>query len=76
MKIPKYWRVFHGLIYVVLFFGIVHANLLGEDFANLGIKLTFDALFASSIAGLGYKRYKNYRVRMKYRRFSKGQTSG
>lgn len=76
IKIPRYWRVFHGLIYVVLFFGIVHANLLGEDFANLGIKLTFDALFASSIAGLGYKRYKNYRVRMKYRRFSKGQTSG
>jgi hypothetical protein len=67
MKIPKYWRDFHVLIYVVLFFGIVHANLLGEDFANLGIKLTFDALFAASMAGLIYKRYRSYAVRQKYR---------
>ncbi len=67
MRIPKYWRFFHGLIYVVLFFGIVHANLLGEDFANLGIRLTFDLLFVASVAGLAYKRFSNHAMRRKYR---------
>ena len=28
-KAPKYWRAFHALMYVVLLFGIVHANLFG-----------------------------------------------
>ena len=48
-KIPKYWRPFRALIYVVLLFGIVHANLIGEDFANLGIMIIFDALFLASL---------------------------
>src|SRR4030066_2138418 len=50
IKAPRYWRFFHALMYVVLLFGIVHANLLGEDFESLGIMLIFDALFLSSIA--------------------------
>lgn len=75
MKTPKYWRIFHALIYVVLFFGIVHANLLGEDLANLGIKITLDAIFAASMAGLVYKRYRNYAVRQKYRRLSENRTT-
>jgi len=61
--IPKYWRPFHALMYVVLLFGIVHANLIGEDFANLGIMLIFDALFLASLASFAYKRYPNYRTR-------------
>lgn len=75
MKTPKYWRIFHALIYVVLFLGIVHANLLGEDLANLGIKITLDAIFAASMAGLVYKRYRNYAVRQKYRRLSENRTT-
>ena len=62
-KIPKYWRPFHALMYVVLLFGIVHANLIGDDFANLGIMLIFDALFLASLASFAYKRYPNYRTR-------------
>lgn len=70
IRIPKYWRDFHALIYIVLFFGIVHGNLLGEDFANLGIKITLDALFVASMIGLGYKRYTNYRVKRRNNRLS------
>ena len=62
-KIPKYWRPFHALMYVVLLFGIVHGNLIGDDFANLGIMLIFDALFLVSVAGFAFKRYLNYRTR-------------
>jgi DMSO/TMAO reductase YedYZ heme-binding membrane subunit len=62
-KIPKYWRPFHALMYVVLLFGIVHANLIGDDFANLGIMIIFDALFLASLASFAYKRYLNYRTR-------------
>jgi len=62
---PKYWRFFHALTYIVLLFGIVHANLLGEDFASLGIMLIFNALFLSSLASFTYKRYKNYRAKRK-----------
>ena len=62
---PRYWRVIHALMYVVLFFGIVHANLLGEDFEILGIMLIFDALFLSSLASFTYKRYKNYQTKRK-----------
>jgi len=76
MKIPRHWRIFHALIYVVLFFGIVHGNLLGEDFANLGIKLTLDGLFVASMSGLVYKRYKIYRVKKKYRGLSKDKFPG
>ena len=76
MKIPRHWRIFHVLIYVVLFFGIVHGNLLGDDFANLGIKLTLDGLFVASMAGLVYKRYKIYRVKKKYGGLSKDKLPG
>lgn len=67
-KAPKYWRPFHALMYVALLFGIVHANLIGDDFENLGIMIIFNALFLLSIASFALKRYKNYRVRLKYAR--------
>jgi predicted ferric reductase len=59
-KAPKYWRFFHALMYIVLLFGIVHANLIGDDFENLGIIVIFNALFIASIVSFAYKRYKNY----------------
>jgi sulfoxide reductase heme-binding subunit YedZ len=62
-KTPKYWRPFHALMYVVLLFGIVHANLLGDSFENLGIAVIFDALFVASIAGFVLKRYRNRQLR-------------
>jgi len=64
-KTPKYWRPFHALMYVVLLFGIVHANLIGDDFENLGIMIIFNALFLMSIASFALKRYRNHRVRLR-----------
>lgn len=73
MKSPRYWRIFHALVYVVLFFGIVHANLLGGDFTNIGMQVIFDTLFVASIVGLVYKRYRNYAIRRKYQNLKKNQ---
>jgi len=59
-KAPKYWRPFHALMYIVLLFGIVHANLIGDDFGNVGIMIIFNALFLASIAVFAIKRFRNY----------------
>jgi predicted ferric reductase len=59
----RHWKPFHTLMYVVLFFGIIHANLLGSNFQNVGIAAIYDALFAASMAGLILKRYQNYQTR-------------
>ena len=64
-KVPKYWRPFHALMYVVLLFGIVHANLIGDDFENLGIMIIFNALFLVSIASFALKRYRNHLMKRK-----------
>ncbi len=65
VKAPKYWRAFHALMYVVLLFGIVHANLIGNDFGNLGIMIIFNALFIASFAGFVLKRYRTYIMKRK-----------
>ena len=62
-SISKYWRAFHALMYVVLLFGIVHANLIGGDFQNPIITVIYNALFVASIAGFVVKRYRNYRFK-------------
>jgi len=67
-KAPKYWRAFHALMYVVLLFGIVHANLLGHDFQNLGIIIIFNVLFIMSLAGFAFKRYRSYQLKKKMSR--------
>lgn len=60
MMAPKYWRPFHALMYIVLFFAIVHGNLIGTDFQNLGILILMNALFAIAIGAFVFKRYRNY----------------
>jgi hypothetical protein len=47
-------------MYAVLFSGIVHANLNGGDFQNMGIMVIFNALFLGSTAGFAVKRFRNY----------------
>jgi predicted ferric reductase len=70
-KAPKYWRAFHALMYVVLLFGIVHANLIGDDFQNLGIMIIFNALFLASLASFAFKRYRSYQLKRKISRTSR-----
>ncbi len=59
----KYWRSFHALMYVVLFFAIVHGNLIGTDFQNPGIRIIFNVLFIFAILGFILKRYRNRQLR-------------
>ncbi len=59
----RHWRPFHALMYVVLFFGIIHANLLGSNFQNTGIAVIYDTLFAASIAGFALKRGQDFKIR-------------
>jgi len=62
-KITRYWRWFHALMYVALFFGVVHADLSGRDFENLGILIVFNGLFAAAVAAFAYKRWQFYRIK-------------
>ncbi len=59
----RHWKPFHTLMYIVLFLGIIHANLLGSNFQNVGIAAIYDILFVASMAGLALKRYQNYKIR-------------
>jgi DMSO/TMAO reductase YedYZ heme-binding membrane subunit len=61
----KYWLYFHALMYIALFFGVVHANLAGRDFASLYVKVIFDALFAAAIFAFILKRYQFYQLKAK-----------
>jgi hypothetical protein len=58
-------------MYVALFFGILHANLIGTDFENLFILITFNALFAISIAAFILKRYQTYSLKQKLKKKDK-----
>lgn len=62
-KIPKYWRVMHALIYIALFFGIIHGNLLGSDFQNSVISIIYNALFVAVLAAFTIKRVQLYRLK-------------
>ncbi len=59
-RTPRYWRLFHALMYVVLLFGIVHAFLIGDDFQNQWVAAIFTSLFILSIAGFVIKRARTY----------------
>ncbi len=41
----RHWRYLHALMYLVLLLAIVHANLIGTDFVNTGIRVIYDSLF-------------------------------
>jgi predicted ferric reductase len=62
-RIVLYWRWFHALMYIALFFGVVHANLSGTDFENPGILVVFNGLFAAAVAAFALKRWQFYRLK-------------
>ena len=64
-RITGSWRLFHALMYVALFFAVVHGNLSGTDFENIFVALVFNALFLSAIAAFALKRWKSYRIKAK-----------
>jgi predicted ferric reductase len=62
-RIMTYWRYFHALMYVALFFGVVHANLWGLDFENGVIVVVYDGLFGAAIGAFVLKRWQFYRIK-------------
>lgn len=64
-KMVAYWRPFHALMYVALFFGVVHGILSGRDFQNPFILVAFSALFAAAIAAFVLKRMQLYRMKQR-----------
>jgi DMSO/TMAO reductase YedYZ heme-binding membrane subunit len=63
-QIPKYWRSIHILMYVVLLFGIVHANLMESDFSVSPILLAFyNALFGAVVLAFILKRWQRSKLK-------------
>ncbi|MFP4142697.1 MAG: ferric reductase [Thermoplasmata archaeon] len=58
-KIPKYWKPIHALMYIMLFFVLVHGFLIGTDFTSIGIQIIFTALFIGALGAMIYKRMEN-----------------
>jgi methionine sulfoxide reductase heme-binding subunit len=70
-KITAYWRPFHALMYVALFFGIIHADLSGRDFINSPlIFVVFNGLFAATIVAFVLKRLQFYNMKNKRKQLS------
>ncbi len=64
-KVEAYWRYFHALMYVALFFGVVHANLWGRDFENGFIVVIYDGLFIAALAAFALKRWQFYQIKQR-----------
>jgi hypothetical protein len=67
-KIVVYWRSFHALMYVALFFGVVHANLWGLDFENTAVMVVYDGLFAAALGAFVLKRWQFYQIKQRRNR--------
>ncbi len=63
-KVVRHWRPFHALVYIVLLFGIIHANLLGSNFQNIIVVAIYDGLFSASMAGFTLKRYRVRKMKL------------
>ncbi|MFW9820039.1 MAG: hypothetical protein ACFFE5_10560 [Candidatus Thorarchaeota archaeon] len=60
-KLIKSWRIIHTLNYIALILAYIHGVLIGEDFQNIGILITFTVMIILSFGVLGYKRYIIYK---------------
>jgi len=56
--IPKYWSVFHALIWVALILGIIHGTLIGTDMKNQVVFVLFNGLAIVAIGAFILKRLK------------------
>ena len=52
------WRALHMIVYISLFFGLIHAYLIGTDFKNPYITFIFVILFLTMVYVLIDKRLK------------------
>jgi predicted ferric reductase len=61
----KLWRILHGFNYVALFFGYIHGVLIGSDFKNPAILITFTLMIILTGVVFCYKRFLRYRLKKK-----------
>jgi DMSO/TMAO reductase YedYZ heme-binding membrane subunit len=67
-----YWRPIHMLMYLALFFGVVHATLLGQDLiGNLAIRMVYNVLFAMVLFAFILKRWQFYKIRKRTKEFAR-----
>lgn len=64
-KIIKRWRIIHILNYVALFLAYIHGVLIGTDFQNLGILITFTCMIILTFGVLIFKRYLIFKRKKK-----------
>lgn len=72
-KIMAFWRPFHMLMYVALFFGLVHANLLGFDFQNVAFQVVYDGLFAAVVFAFAWKRWQLHQLKVRMKKLHAAQ---
>ena len=75
-KINSHWRLFHALMYVALFFGIVHANLWNYDLQSIYLKVVYDGLFAATLVAFGLKRWQFYQLKARMKANSENKRNG
>jgi Ferric reductase like transmembrane component. len=61
----KYWRYPHTLMYGVLLFAIVHANLIGTDFSNTGLQWAYYVIFAAVVVAFFLNIRRKWQSRRK-----------
>jgi DMSO/TMAO reductase YedYZ heme-binding membrane subunit len=65
MRIIKYWRYVHALMYVVLTFGIIHADMIQSDFAQSPILLAlYNIFYVAVVFTFVLKRRERYLARI------------
>ncbi len=65
-KISKYWRPIHALMYAVLLFGIIHANLIQSDFVLSPVLLAiYNSLFGAVVLTFLMKRWQRHQLKEK-----------
>ncbi len=75
-KIAAYWRPVHMLMYIALLFGVIHANLLGQDLiGNLPIRVIYNALFAIVLFAFILKRWQFYRIKKRAKELAREKQS-
>lgn len=75
-RMVRHWRVFHALMYAALFFGVVHANLLGSDLQSIVLKVVYDGLFAAALVAFGLKRWQFYQLKARIKKAAETKRNG
>ncbi|MBD3255382.1 MAG: hypothetical protein GF383_09830 [Candidatus Lokiarchaeota archaeon] len=64
-KFKTSWKKVHALVYIALFFALIHGTLIGTSFTNILILVLFYGLFALVILAFVIKRFKIYKRKKK-----------